>query len=138
MLIGIYSVDDLDKLRHLKNKKNILARFMMNGCHWCEQTQGDWNNAVSQATPTLSPDDAIAEIESSFVDHFKGAINNRAKFEINGFPSIIMIRKNSAQPHEARDTASILKILNVSKERKVKRQTRNKKNKSKRVKRLKI
>ena len=133
MQITIYSENDLGKLQHLENKQNILTRFMMNGCHWCEETQGDWDKAVSQATPTLSPDDAIAEIESSFIQQFKGAIHNRANFEISGFPSIVMIRKNSAVPHEARDTASILKIL--KKDPKRIRKTRNKK-KNKKTKRV--
>ena len=109
MIITVHSQKDLDQLQHLKNKKNILARFVMDGCPWCVKTQPDWDNACNQARPLLTADDAIAEIESSFVDNFRNTINKN--IQVEGFPTIIMIKGPKVITHEARDTASIVKLL---------------------------
>ena len=117
MIIRVHTPEDLGQLQHLKNKKNILTRFVMNGCPWCVKTQPDWDRACNQASPLLTADDAIAEIESSFVDDFRNTVNNNVRVE--GFPTIMMIKGPKVITHEARDTASIVKLLKqVKKSRK--------------------
>lgn len=93
----------------------------MNGCTWCEQTQPMWDDATEHAI--LSPNDAIAEIESTFVDHFKQSMSNRKKFNVNGFPTIIVIRGKNVMEHKGRDTASIVKAIKQMK-RKTRKQSR--------------
>ena len=108
-MFSIHSENDLSQLAHLQNKKNIIVRFVMNGCGWCEQSQPMWNDASRRAV--LSSDDAIAEIESSFVNQFKQSMTNRENFNIRGFPTILIIRGKKVSEHKGRDTESILSIL---------------------------
>ena len=69
MIVSVKKPGDVRKLKHVANKRNILVRFVMDGCPWCETTQPDWDLMTKKAV--LTPDDAIAEIESSFIDNFK-------------------------------------------------------------------
>jgi len=124
-MIRVHSQEDLGNLQHLENKKNILVRFVMDGCPWCVKTQPDWDNACRQARPLLTANDAIAEIESSFVENFKHTI--RKDIPLEGFPTIIMIQGSKVIHHEARDTASIVKLLKrVKKSRKRTKKYKNK------------
>jgi len=115
-MISIHSEEDLHKLNHLARKKNILARFVMNGCPWCVKSQPEWDTFSSN----YSGDLALAEIESSFLQHFQQSMTSRkAPIRVNGFPTILLIRAS--------------KVTTVPSLQKMK-QTRNKrKKKSKRV-----
>jgi hypothetical protein len=122
MIVSIKHPDDLSKLSHVAKKKNILARFVMNGCHWCKDTQHEWDAMTKKAV--LKPDDAIAEIESSFIDQFKYMIEPKRKIllPISGFPTVIMIKSNGVIKHEGdRTSTSYLKLLKSKSKRKLKR-----------------
>jgi hypothetical protein len=106
--IKVHNPDDLVKLQHLQNKKNILVRFMMNGCPACTSSQLDWDTACRKAV--VSPDDAILELESSFLEEFKDTLPH-TPIDVNAFPTILLIRGNKATEHHNRDTSSILKLL---------------------------
>ncbi len=108
-MFAIHTENDLSQLRHLQSKKNIIVRFVMNGCGWCEQSQPMWDDATKRAV--LSSDDAIAEIESSFVNHFKQTMTNRDKINIRGYPTILIIRGKRISEHKGRDSESILSAL---------------------------
>jgi hypothetical protein len=73
----------------------------------------------------MSADDAIAEIESSFLEDFNRTIGRTVNVE--GFPSILLIHPTGIYTHPARDTASIVKLIKSMKSKK----TRRKKNRSK-------
>jgi hypothetical protein len=121
----VHSPNDVNKLRHLQNKKNILVRFMMNGCPGCMYSQGDWDAACKRAT--LSPDDAILELESNFVEQFKDTMKHRTTdLDIYKFPTIMMIRGSSVSELQNRDTASILKMLKTVKKTKQMKKKRRK------------
>lgn len=108
-MISIRDVTDLPKLNQLQSKQNIMVRFVMNGCTWCEQSQPMWDDATENAI--LSSNDAVAEIESEFVDHFKQSMSNRKKINVDGFPKIIIIRGKNVMEHKGRDTTSIVKAI---------------------------
>jgi hypothetical protein len=110
-MIRIHSSQDLPKLHHLKNKKKILVRFIMDGCPHCVNSQTSWDDAEKKAK--MSPDDAIAEIESSFVEDFKKTVGRNLNVE--GYPSILLIHPNGIHIHNARDTSSIIKLIKSTK-----------------------
>ena len=122
----VHTPDELHQLNYLQHKKNILVRFMMNGCPACTHSQYDWDNACNQAK--LSPDDAILELESNFVNHFKEKMQNRNPIEVYAFPTIMLIRGRTATEFPNRDTASILNLL-----RSIKKSRRPKRRKTKRT-----
>ncbi len=122
----VHSPEEARQLNHLQHKKNILVRFMMNGCPGCIYSQSDWDAACKRAV--LSPDDAILELESNFVDQFKSTMRRRnANFEITKFPTILLIRGSKVSELQNRDTASILKMLkSVKKTKRMKRRRKTK------------
>ena len=110
--VSVKSPEDVIKFKRLANKKYILARFVMNGCPWCESTQPEWDNMTKKVK--LSPDDAIAEIESSFINDFKYMIEPKRKITlpISGFPTVLMIKPTSVVKHEGdRTEKSYLQLL---------------------------
>jgi len=121
MIVSVKKPGDVRKLKHVANKRNILVRFVMNGCPWCETTQPDWDRMTKRAV--LTPDDAIAEIESSFIDNFKNLIEPKRKMSlpISGFPTVIMIKANGVIKHQGdRTTSSYLNLLKTIRTRKLK------------------
>ena len=116
-MYSIRSEDDLSKLVHLARKKNILARFVMNGCQYCVNSQPEWNDFTSK----YSGDLALAEIESSYLQHFQKMMAPRSDpIPVKGYPSIIMIRDSKV---------SIVPSLNVIQRKKTKKTKKSKKSK---------
>jgi len=107
-MYSIHSENDLHKLDQLRQKQNIIVRFVMNGCGWCEQTQPMWNDATRHK---LSPNDAFAEVESNFLEQFKQSMSPRKDFNVRGFPTIMIIRGKNVYEHQGRDTNSIIKAI---------------------------
>ena len=113
MYIIIRRESDLGKLDALKNMDQIFARFMMNGCTWCEKTQPDWNRMTTTMSPQLKERDAIVEVESQFVDTFRKIMEKyRKPFPpVRAYPSMYIMSRGVASPHEGRDTNSLVKVL---------------------------
>ena len=110
----VHNPEEVNQLKHLQNKKNLLVRFMMNGCPGCIHSQHDWDDACKRAV--LSPDDAMLELESNFVEHFQDMMRSRnTNVEIDKFPTILFIRGRRVTELPGRDTASILKMLKTAK-----------------------
>ena len=124
----VHTPEEVKNLKHLQNKKNVLVRFMMNGCPGCIYSQSDWDDACKRAV--LSPDDAILELESNFIDDFKRTMQSRTSIEVDKFPTILFIRGRKVIELPKRDTASILKMLKTvpKKTRRSKRRRRTKRN----------
>jgi hypothetical protein len=120
----VHTPEEVKQLDHLQKKKNILVRFMMNGCPGCTYSQADWDAACNQAV--LTPDDAILELESNFVQDFQHTMRPRTNIDIYKFPTILMIRGRKVTELQNRDTASILKMLKSSKTKKRKRRRKTK------------
>jgi hypothetical protein len=116
MIISVRSPEEVGKLGHLRNKKNILARFVMEGCHWCEESQPEWDSLCMQAKKHLDSDTALAEIESSFVHDFNR--NQQLNLPIRGYPTIIFIKSKKIIPQQARDAKSLIKVIKFNKSRK--------------------
>jgi hypothetical protein len=116
MIISVRSPEEVSKIGHLKNKKNILARFVMEGCHWCEESQPEWDSLCMQAKKHLDSDTALAEIESSFVNDFK--MTHNLNLPIHGFPTILFIKSKKVIPQQARDAKSLIKVIKLKKSRK--------------------
>ena len=121
-MYSIRSEDDLSKMVHLARKKNILARFVMDGCPYCVQSQPEWNDFTSR----YSGDLALAEIESSYLQHFQKIMAPRSDhIQVKVYPSIIMIRDSKV---------SIVPSLKVIKKKKKTKTKKNKKSKTKKKK----
>jgi len=120
-MYSIRSEDDLSQMVHLARKKNILARFVMNGCSHCINSQPEWNDFTSK----YSGDLALAEIESSYLQHFQQMMAPRSDpIHVKGYPSIIMIRDSKV---------SIVPSLQVIKKTKKKKSKKSKKSKRKKA-----
>ena len=116
-MYSIRSEDDLSKMVHLARKKNILARFVMDGCPHCVNSQPEWNDFTTK----YSGDLALAEIESSYLQHFQKMMAPRSDpIHVKGYPSIIMIRDSKV---------SIVPSLQVIKKKKTKKSKQTKKTK---------
>ena len=116
-MYSIRSEDDLSQMIHLARKKNILARFVMNGCHWCEESQPEWDTFTSK----YSGDLALAEIESSFLQHFQQIMTERnAPIQVSGYPTILLIRAST--------------VTNVPSLQKIKKRKKSKTKKTKKTK----
>lgn len=122
-MYSIRSENDLSKMIHLARKKNILARFVMNGCHYCEESQPEWDSFTNK----YSGDLALAEIESSYLQHFQQMMAPRSDpIHVKGFPTILLIKDSNvtiAPP-----------LYKLKKKRKTKKtKTKKSKNKTKKV-----
>ena len=116
-MISIHSEEDLQKLNHLARKKNILARFVMNGCPWCVKSQPEWDTF----TNNYSGDLALAEIESSFLQHFQQTMASRkAPIQVKGFPTILLIQSSKVK------TVPFLQNLKIKKTRSKKTRRKSK------------
>ena len=114
-MISIHSEKDLQKLNHLARKKNILARFVMNGCPWCVKSQPEWDTFSTN----YSGDLALAEIESTFLHHFQQSMTPRkAPIRVNGFPTILLIRASKVT------TVPSLQKMKQTRSKKKKRKTK--------------
>ena len=124
-MYSIRSEDDLSKMVHLARKKNILARFVMDGCPYCVNSQPEWNDFTSR----YSGDMALAEIESSYLKHFQQMMTNRDPISVKGFPTIVMIRDSKVSI-----VPSLQGIKRKSKKsKKTKKTKKNKKSKRKKA-----
>lgn len=114
MYVVLKEPSDLHQLPQLSEKRNILVRLRMNNCSWCASSQPDWDRMVQKAKPRLAPQDAIAEVESSFVDHFKDFVEQtrgQPLPDFKGYPTVICITQRNMKIHEGRDTDSYMKLL---------------------------
>ena len=124
-MYSIRSEDDLSKMVHLARKKNILARFVMDGCPYCVNSQPEWNDFTSR----YSGDLALAEIESSYLKHFQQMMAPRSDpINVKGFPSIIMIRDSKVSM-----VPSLQVIKRKTKTKKTKKNKKTKKSKRKKA-----
>jgi len=122
-MYSIRSEDDLSKMIHLARKKNILARFVMNGCHYCEKSQPEWDSFTNK----YSGDLALAEIESSYLQHFQQMMSTRSDpIDVKGFPTILLIKDSNVT---IVPSLHILKRKRKSKKTKSKKSKKTKKNK---------
>jgi hypothetical protein len=123
-MYSIRSEDDLSQMVHLARKKNILARFVMNGCSHCINSQPEWNDFTSK----YSGDLALAEIESSYLQHFQQMMAPRSDpIHVKGYPSIIMIRDSKVS------IVPSLQVIKKTKKKKTKKTKKNKKSKRKKA-----
>ena len=124
-MYSIRSEDDLSKMIHLARKKNILARFVMNGCHYCEESQPEWDSFTNK----YSGDLALAEIESSYLQHFQKMMAPRSgPLDVKGFPTILLIKDSNVT---VVPSLHILKRKKAKKSKKLKKSKKSKKSKTK-------
>lgn len=124
-MYSIRSEDDLSKMIHLARKKNILARFVMNGCHYCEESQPEWDSFTNK----YSGDLALAEIESSYLQHFQKMMAPRSDpLDVKGFPTILLIKDSNVT---VVPSLHILKRKKAKKSKKLKKSKKSKKPKTK-------
>jgi hypothetical protein len=105
----IHLESDLEKLRNIQNKKNILIRFMMDGCVWCKRSQDEWEQACERAP--ISSDDAIVDLESNFINHFNQVLKPRnISVDVSAFPTLMIIKGRKIITPE-QDIDKVLKMF---------------------------
>ena len=134
------------KIGHIKNKV-VVARFKMEGCVHCINSQPIWNKMVNDVKHqyTLGPETIFVEIDSNLADSFtkehRIKTENNQMYSVHGFPEHVMIVKGFAFKSNAGDVKSTLEqILHklklhkhvFDKNKKSKTKTRNSKRNSKR------
>jgi hypothetical protein len=125
-MYSIRSEDDLSKMIHLARKKNILARFVMNGCHYCEESQPEWDSFTNK----YSGDLALAEIESSYLQHFQQMMAPRSDpIDVKGFPTILLIKDSNVTIVPSLHKLKRKKRKSNKKSKKSKKNKKTKKNK---------
>ena len=123
-MYSVHSEDDLSKMVHLARKKNILARFVMKGCRFCVESQPEWDSFKDR----YSGDLALAEIESSYLQHFQKLMAPRSDpIQVNGYPSIVMIRDSKVS------IVPSLQVIKKTKKRKKNKPKKTRKNKRKKA-----
>ena len=123
-MYSVHSEDDLSKMVHLARKKNILARFVMKGCRFCVDSQPEWDSFKDR----YSGDLALAEIESSYLQHFQKLMAPRSDpIQVNGYPSIVMIRDSKVS------IVPSLQVIKKTKKRKKNKPKKTRKNKRKKA-----
>ena len=113
MYIVIRKPAHLRHMHALKDKERILTRFVMNGCTWCHASQPDWDTMTKRMTPQLDDHDAIVEVERQFVDRFREFMARHRKPypHIQSYPSVYVMSRGTASPHQGRDTDSFVQVL---------------------------
>ena len=113
MYIIIRRRSDLSKLHHLKDKERILTRFVMNKCGWCHSSQPDWDNMTLRTKDHLDDHDALVEVESRFIDKFREFMARHRKPypPVRSYPSVYVMNRGMASPHQGRDTESFIQTL---------------------------
>jgi len=113
MYIVIRRRSDLGKLKKIKDIDYIVARFMMNGCYWCEKSQPDWNKMTTTMSPQLDNHQAIVEVESRFVDMFRKIMERQRKTfpPVDAYPSVYVMSSGVASPHQGRDYRSLVQLV---------------------------
>jgi hypothetical protein len=111
------SLNQFHRMAKNIKKKKILMRFVMDGCHFCTDTQKDWDSMCSTVKKRfkITPDNVISQIDSAFAQelistHRITDINN-SPYSISGYPDYIVVVNGVAMPHEHRDTGSLLNTL---------------------------
>jgi len=93
----------------------MLLRFKMDGCHYCKESQDDWDNLCEQAKPKLTPESTIAEIDSDFTDDFLNELNPMTEegtpLKVQGYPTYIVIVDGTAKTHDGRKTDELMETL---------------------------
>ena len=104
------------KIGHIKNKV-IVARFKMEGCVHCINSQPIWNNMVKNVKNqyTLGPETMFVEIDSNLADSFVAEhrikTENNQMYSVHGFPEHVMIVKGIAFKSNAGDVKSTLEQI---------------------------
>jgi hypothetical protein len=104
------------KIGHIKNKV-IVARFKMEGCVHCINSQPIWNNMVNDVNRqyTLGPETMFVEIDSNVADSFtqehRIKTEQNQMYSVHGFPEHVMIVKGIAFKSNAGDVKSTLEQI---------------------------
>lgn len=135
------------KIGHIKNKV-VVARFKMEGCVHCINSQPIWNKMVNDVKHqyTLGPETMFVEIDSNVADSFtkehRIKTENNQMYSVHGFPEHVMIVKGIAFKSNAGDVKSTLEQIlhklklhkHVFDKNQTKMKTRRSKSKSRRSK----
>ena len=85
-----------------------LVRTVMDGCHFCEESQDDWEKACDNMS--LNPNCFLAQIEHSLMDSFMKSRMGQTTPAIRGYPTIIIIKHGKFQKMlNGRDSPSIVR-----------------------------
>jgi hypothetical protein len=98
-------------------RKKILMRFVMEGCHFCVDSQPEWDSMIHTVKKRfkITPNTVISQIDSAFSDEILSKHKIRAQdqtpYSINGYPDYVVVMHGVATPHEKRDQTSLIDAL---------------------------
>jgi hypothetical protein len=130
------SLNQFNRMNADLQRKQILMRFVMDGCHFCEESQPDWDSMISTVKKRfkITPNNVITQIDSAFSDDVIRQHNitqNNIPYSVQGYPDYIVIVNGDARPHEKRDKASLISTLLSNKMIVSKQKSKQRKNKRK-------
>jgi hypothetical protein len=118
-------------------RKKILMRFVMDGCHFCVDSQPEWDSMITTVKKRfkITPNNVISQIDSAFADEIISKNKIRAQdntpYSINGYPDYVVVINGVATPHEKRDHVSLITTLLSNKMIVSKQKSKRKKRKQK-------
>jgi thioredoxin-like negative regulator of GroEL len=84
----------------------VVEFYYMNGCGWCEKFMPEWEKYQAQAT--------AAGIQCKKIEA-QDAGDNLTKYNIHGFPTVIIIRDGQATEYDGERTAdALMKATDIS------------------------
>ena len=96
----IRTASDLESLKRGPG----VVRMVMNGCHWCNESQPEFNKACRSAP--LKPGAFMAQLEHELLEPFQ------RMFKMGDFPgyphTVVMVNGKILSPVQGRDAPSIL------------------------------
>jgi hypothetical protein len=104
------------KIGHIKNKV-VVARFKMEGCIHCINSQPIWNKMVNDVKQQyiLGQETMFVEIDSniadSFVQQHRIKTEHNQMYAVHGFPEHVMIVKGVAFKSNSGDVKSTLEQI---------------------------
>jgi hypothetical protein len=78
------------------------------------KSQPEWDAMVKDVEPRLDPRDAIAEVESQFMDEFKKLMEERGHTdipEITSFPTWVVVTQHGIKEQKGREYDDYIKAL---------------------------
>ena len=125
-----------EQMAAVNSAKNLFCRFRMEGCHFCVDTQADWDEMCDAAEPHLDGNTMIAEVEAAMAPMFRAKLPNGAKYGVNSFPTYSFF-KNGVFKGEAKNARKKGQLLSVLKKRGfLKKKTRGRNPRRKRTRRV--
>ena len=114
-MLNVSCPNSLNQFNKADKRKKILMRFVMDGCHFCEESQSDWDSMITTVKNRfkINPGNVISQIDSAFAEDVVSKIKTQDNmpYSVQGYPDYVVVMNGVATPHEERDTKSLMNTL---------------------------